>query len=199
MGRPLTILDLALLAITLLVAEDATWAGELVLSASRLGPLQIGLAHTTSVRDLERRFPEFRVTQTVSETDGPDQVILTVADKSGKPMFEIRSEALYSDRATKRIRNADALPIDLLQVLTPTIADTFGLRVGMRYRDIVARRGAKLEFGLNHHDVSLGADGVYYNLAPPPSRNGPGPEPNRANMNRGNWRIGSMSVPAPRW
>ncbi|MCW5604351.1 MAG: hypothetical protein KIT18_07390 [Burkholderiales bacterium] len=174
-------------------------AAELVLSKDRLGPLPIGPETTTSVRELERLFPQFRVTQSVAQTDGADEVVLAVADQSGQPLFEVRSEARYADRDARRIRNAEALPIKRVEVSSPTIVDRYGLRVGMRYRDIVARRGEKLEFGQNHHDVFLGGDGVYYNLAPPPARDGPDPEPSRANMIRGDWRIVTISVPGSRW
>jgi hypothetical protein len=157
------------------------------------------IRHRPAARRLQELFPRHRVSQSIAETDGPDQVVLTVSDHAGKALFEIRSQARYSDRAAKRPRNTDALPIERVEVFSPAIPDFHGLRVGMRYRDILARRGGKLEFTVNHHDVSLGADGVYYNLAPPRPRDGPGPEPNRANLVRGNWPIASISVPGPRW
>jgi hypothetical protein len=89
------------------------------------------------------------------------------------------------------------VPIELLQVRSRQIKDIYGLRVGDRVKDIIAKRGKDLKFGAGHHDVLMGDREIYYSII-----TGSDFSPEGFTMEdavKGNWQIRSISWPEAAW
>jgi hypothetical protein len=149
-----------------------------------------------SVLILERAFPGHRIGHEIGSGDSPDFHYFEVTTAQGEKLFTIKSFVKEGAPAV----GADArseVPIDLLQVVSRRVRDRFGLRVGDRVADIIRSRGDKLVFGAGHHDVYLGGDRLFYNLATGSEWS---PESfNLADAKRGNWPIVSISWPSGAW
>lgn len=140
---------------------STTTAPGWVFSAHALGPLKLYKGAKISVAKLKQLFPGYRVVYELGQGDSPDFHYFEVQTPDGQPLFSIRS---FVDDGVPDHKTSRAVPIDLVQVYSPLIADAWGLHVGDHVKDIMAKRDGHLEFGASHHDVYLGAEMIYYGL-----------------------------------
>lgn len=175
------------------VAADKSPA--LVLSQTSLGPLALGKGTKISEENLKKLFPDFTVTYEIGQGDSPDFHYFEVLDKKGELLFSISS--FIEDDSAESKKTAAEVPIHLLQVYSAQITDSYGVRVGGRVKDILAKRGKALNFGAGHHDVYLGSGEIYYNIETGRDRS---PEDfTLKDAIKGNWKIRSISWPGAAW
>jgi hypothetical protein len=166
----------------------------LVLGPTELGPLRLMPGATVSESTLKRLFPKLLVTYDIGEGDSPAFHHFQVADAAGTLLFTIKS--FIKDEAP-HIRTSSAVPIQLLQVFSPTIPDSYGLRVGDTVGDILSKRGADLPFGWGHFDLQLGSGQIFYIVA---AKRDPTSVPFAIEEAvKGRWRISSISWPEAAW
>lgn len=108
----------------------------LVLTDKSLGPLKLGKGSTFTTEDLLKAFPEHRVSLFV--TDGLiSAVITTVETYEGKKLFNLYSYTHQDgDQWQPRRR------IDAVEILSKTIPDQFGVKLGMNYQDVARLHGS---------------------------------------------------------
>lgn len=165
-----------------------------VLSATSLGPLKLYKGATVSEAMLKKLFRGYKVTYDIEQGDSPDFHYFEVVGHDGQPLFGIRS---FIDEGRPQHKTTEPVPIDSVEVYSPLIPDSWGLRVGDPVRDILARRGKKLAFGAGHHDVTVGSNMIYYSLATDGDT-----DPSQYTLKdavRHNWRIAFISWPDAAW
>jgi hypothetical protein len=163
------------------------------LTETHLGPLPLNREAKISVAYLTQIFPTYNVSHEIGSGDSPDFHYFRVVARDGEVLFTITSFL----REGNGNDTQNAVPIDLLKVVSRGIRDKYGLRVGDRVAAIVRARGKTLEFGASHHDVYLGGNQIVYNI-----RTSSDLSPERltlADAIRENWRIVSISWPTAAW
>ena len=180
--------------LALLATTTFSLASPLLLTPSSLGPLPLGRGAKISERQLAKLFPDFIVSYEIGQGDSPDFHYFEVKDKNGVLVFTIKS-FIKGESAAKKLDSP--VSISILQVYGPQVRDSYGLKVGDRVSDILKKRGKSLEFSAGHHDVSLGAGNVFYNVA---TQTGESPESLKVeDAVKGNWKIRSISWPTAAW
>lgn len=188
------VLALVIHPVPTMAAGDAS---TLVLSRTCLGPLELGKDAKVSQESLQKLFPAYTVKYEIAQGDSPDFHYFEVVDKSGELLFAISSFIDDDDGATQHQKTTSPVPIQLLQVYSPTIPDAYGLRVGDHVKDIMKKRGKKLTFEAGHHDVTLGAEEICYSI-----QTGSDESPENFRLKdaiKGNWQIRSISWPDSAW
>lgn len=110
--------------------------------------------------------------------------------------FSSRSSLTLKNRLSVK-KTTSEVSISILQVYSPEIRDVYGLRVGDRVKDIIAKRGKDLKFGAGHFDVLMGDGDIYYSIA-----TGSDFSPEKFTMEdavKGDWQIRSISWPKAAW
>jgi hypothetical protein len=170
-------------------------ARPLVLTAESLGSLRLGPEKKVSVPILQRAFPGYGVTHGIGMGDSPDFHYFVVTTARGEKLFVIKS---FIEGATPgRADDRQEVSIDLLQVISREVPDSFGLRVGDRVADVIRVRGDKLVFGAGHHDVYMGGDRIFYSFATGTQSSPEGFT--LSDARRGYWHIVSISWPYGAW
>jgi len=180
----------------LIVAIEATLAADaIILSSSSLGPLQLtDRPVTVSEAKLKKLFPEFSVKYEIGSGDSPNFHYFQVADADGRVLFSIQSFIVEPNKAEK---TTSEVPVSLLRILSSQIPDEYGLHVGDRVKDIIAKRGNDLKFGVGHMDGLMGDGYIYYSLLTDSEAN---PESlTKEDAVNGNWRIRFISWPEAAW
>ena len=189
------VLALAIHTAPAMAADDAS---ALVLSRTSLGPLVLGKDAKVSQKSLQKLFPGYTVKYEIAQGDSPDFHYFEVIDKNGELLFAISSFIDDDEDGTiQHQKTTSPVPIQLLQVYSPTISDAYGLHVGDHVKDIIAKRGKKLAFGAAHHDVYLGAGEIYYSI-----ETGSDESPENFKLKdaiKGDWQIHSLSWPGAAW
>jgi hypothetical protein len=156
----------------------------------------LGQGAVVSVDQLKKAFPGYRVTHEIRSGDSPDFHHFEIVRADGEVLFTIVS-FLKEGQKRSLAGNLDAVPIDLLKVVSRRIADKYGIRVGDRVAGIIRARGENLQFGAGHFDVYIGGDRIFYNVA---TTSNFSPETlTFADAKRQNWKIVSMSWPTGAW
>jgi hypothetical protein len=171
----------------------------LELSNNKLGPLILGPELLISKEKLALHFPEYDVVHDIRSGDSPDFHFLGVY-KLDELIFYIVSYIDTEEAVAE-------YPMHLLVVVSPTITDKYGLRVGDSYRDVVLKRSDELIFGAGHHTNNLGANSIYYEFSLEPSGfdqaiEMPDMSPENATIGdlvEQNPKIESISWPYPSW
>jgi len=182
------------LALSLAVSAASADKG-LVLSPTALGPLPLtGKPAKVSEAKLKSLFPQYGVKYEIHSGDSPDFHYFEVSTPKGEVLFTIQSFGTWESPPTKTTAE---VPISLLQIRSKEIKDVYGLRIGDRVKDIIAKRGKDLKFGAGHFDALMGDGEIYYSLVP-------GPAYNAENLTKedaieGNWQIRSISWPEGAW
>ena len=174
-----------------LAAESDT---PLTLSPTRLGALALGKNAKVSEGGLKKLFPAHTVKYDIGQGDSPDFHYFEVLNLRGEVLFTIRS---FIEGSAESKKTNSEVPIHLLKVYSPLIRDSYGVRVGDRVKDIIAKRGKELAFGASHHDVYFGASRIFYNVATEREES-----PENITIEdavKGNWQIRSISWPQPAW
>lgn len=189
---------LAAISITLGVlfspASAADAEIEMVLSPAALGPLTLRNGASVSEELLKKLFPSLTVKYEIAQGDSPDFHYFEVSSPKGEILFSIQS---FIDESAPSKKTTSAVPIQLLQIYSRKIKDSYGLRVGDRVQDIIRKRGKALSFGAAHHDVHVGAGKIYYSLA-----TGRESSPESFTLNdavKGNWKIRAITWPEAAW
>jgi len=178
------------------LVTQAAIAGEaLVLSPTALGPLPLtGKPAKVSEAALKKAFPQYSVKYEIGSGDSPDFHYFEVATSKGEVLFSVTS---FIDESQKAEKTTSAVPISILQIHSKQIRDAYGLRVGDRVKDIIAKRGKDLKFGAGHFDALMGDGNIYYSLI-----TGSEFSPERLTKEdaiKGNWQIRSISWPEAAW
>ena len=190
-ARFAVVLSFALAALPALAADTEP---ALVLGPKSLGPLALGKGATVSEQRLKKLFPAYTVKYDIGQGDSPDFHYFEVVDSKGAVVFTIQS---FIKEGAKSKKTTSEVPIQLLQIHGRHIKDIYGLRVGDRVKDIIKKCGETLDFGASHHDVYLGADEIFYNIA---NASDLSPERlTREDAVKGNWQVRSISWPGPAW
>lgn len=171
-------------------------AGEaLVLRSDSLGPLDLsGSDPTVSEAKLKKLFPQYVVKYDIAYGDSPDFHYFEVLTLAGEVLFTIKS---FIPDAVKSEKTIGEVPISLLRIHSKEIQDSYGLRVGDRVSDIVAKRGKSLKYGAGHFDALMGGDKIYYSLI---TRREESPEGLGMNdATKHNWEIRFISWPEAAW
>ncbi len=173
-------------------------APTLVLSRTSLGPLVLSKDAKVSQESLQKLFPGYTVKYEIAQGDSPDFHYFEVIDKTGELLFAISSYIEDDDDGSvQHQKTTSPVPIQLLEVYSPTILDAYGLHVGDHVKDIMAKRGKKLTFGAAHHDVYMGSGEIYYSI-----ETGSDESPENFKLKdaiKGNWQIRSISWPGAAW
>jgi hypothetical protein len=169
---------------------------ELILTERSLGSLILENEPFVSIDSLRKLFPDYQVNHGIHSGDSPDFHLFQIATREGELLFTISSFIEDGDQTPNKDGTV-AVPIHLLKVVSPRISDAYGLRVGNSVADILRTRGKNLEFGAEHHDVSLGANRIFYTIGNPTHRSPDGLK--FTDAVRGNWRIRSISWPEAAW
>jgi hypothetical protein len=151
---------------------------------------------TISVDYLKKHFPNRRITHEIQSGDSPDYHHFMVATVEGDVLFTIMS-FLKEHQVSSIGQRLEAVPIDLLKIVSPTIPDEHGIRVGNRVADVIRARGENLHFGTAHFDVYVGGNQIFYNL-----RTGSDWSPENltfADAKRADWEVASISWPTGAW
>jgi hypothetical protein len=168
---------------------------KLILSPTALGKLQLtGKRAMVSEAKLKKLFPQFVVKYEIGLGDSPDFHYFVVSNAKGEILFTIKS--FIEDSAEAKKTTAE-VPVSLLQVGSKEIRDVYGLRVGDRVKDIIAKRGTDLKFGAGHFDALIGDGVIYYSLI-----KGSEFSPEDSTIEdaiKGNWQIRSISWPEAAW
>lgn len=189
----------ALAFLALAVAAHSAAAGDaLLLSPTALGPLPLtGKPAMVSVAKLRKHFQGHLVTYRIGSGDSPDFHYFEVANSKGEVLFTIKSFIDESEEATE---TESEVPISVLQIRSKDIRDVYGLRIGHRVKDIIAKRGKDLNFGVGHFDALIGSGNIYYSLE---ITDRPAGQPIDAltieDAVKGNWQIRSLSWPQAAW
>ncbi len=184
------------IAFTLLLLSPILQAGQsLVLTPTSLGPLQLtGSPATVSETKLKRLFPEYTIRYEIHSGDSPDFHYFEVSSGSGEVLFTLQS---FGSRESETRKTTAEVPISLLQIRSRDIPDIYGLRVGDRVENILAKRGNSLKVGAGHFDGLMGDGTIYYSLV---RDSDVGPEGlTMEDAVKGNWQIRTITWPEAAW
>ncbi|MEA5445562.1 hypothetical protein VCB98_07000 [Gammaproteobacteria bacterium AB-CW1] len=173
-----------------------------VLGENSLGPWKFSEDPVVSREILKEHFPDHTIIYDVGQGDSPDFHYFEVKSVSGDVLFSVRSYSNWEDGPLEPEPDAE-VPLHLLEVRSPKIADSHEIRVGDRVSDIIDARGDGLAFGPRHFHVYMGDGNIYYNLVvESESESGIQRSPEgieRAEAIEGDWKVVSISWPGPAW
>ena len=170
----------------------------LVLTEGNLGSLTLDDQTTISVEILNKHFPEYTVKQGIGHGDSVDFHYFTLSDQQHKIL------TMYSFIYADDQPNNTPVRLDLIDISSADIQDTYGIKVGMTITDVIAVRGDDLSFGAGHHDNYIGQDNVWYSLSTKPLQNTDGVDINPVMVTKPqaikrNLPINHLLWPHPRW
>lgn len=173
-----------------------------VLDEKSLGSWLLSEDTFVSMDILERYFPGSDIIYRVGHGDSPDFHYYEVRSDSGESLFSAYSYNTWEAGPLEPQPDAEVL-LHLLEIQSPRIADSNGIKVGDRIADIIDARGRDLEFGPGHHHIYIGAGNIFYNLITEPFQKNDFPI-SQGNIKleeviEENWEIDSISWPDPKW
>jgi hypothetical protein len=153
---------------------------DVILTPTRLGSLKLDAPVT--LRQIQAAFPGRTVDTGCGETQDSRYCYFAVSraplegtNENAEELFTLIS-ALEGGQASRSLKKpvgpTEPFVPSGLTVSSPSVRDSFGVRVGDRYSRLRQLRKETLEFGASGESLFLGAGRIFYQFDVPPARDG---------------------------
>ena len=143
--------------------SSAVIAENIIFSDAALGKLKLSKQELISLDTVRSAFPNLEIKHEIGHGDSSDFHYIEARNDLGELLFILYS---YFDEDVDK--NSTQYDIDLVVVISHTIPDQMGVRVGDRVSKVIGKKGDNFELYANHQDNSIGIGSLYYQftLAP---------------------------------